>query len=269
MVDGIAQPRMAGLAHHDDASLAAATHDGGDATQHAQGQVVASCDSVRGLSEQHGEDDPSDSWHGAQDCCVVLTVAFEKKLKDVFARPGDLRDWNAHVGMRGRWNAKKLKRLLRVANLVSLLIGGLGRNGQSVYWISDEDDIFANESHKTDVARLMAGLGNLYIRHTPGQLGLGTTSTDPGDRREEDLVAVANLVAGATAEILTKRPDALVVTPRQFVPRGLHPKTLTIGNWIADPHPRLRLPIFVCQKSRSGKPVVRTLRLDSGTITLD
>src|SRR6516162_6953041 len=67
MVDGGAQPELAGLAHEHDAALAAAARHGSDAGQAAQRMIVSLAQRLGGLAEQRGEDDPSDARQGSQD----------------------------------------------------------------------------------------------------------------------------------------------------------------------------------------------------------
>ena len=72
MIDGRAQPHLAGLAHEDDAALAAAACDGRDAGEAAQGVLVSALQGLGSLGEQRGEDDPADAWQGAEDRHVML-----------------------------------------------------------------------------------------------------------------------------------------------------------------------------------------------------
>jgi hypothetical protein len=57
MIDGGAQPQMAGLTHEDDAALAAASRHRSDAGQSAQRMIISFAQGFRGLAEQRGEDD--------------------------------------------------------------------------------------------------------------------------------------------------------------------------------------------------------------------
>ena len=57
MIDGGAQPQMAGLTHEDDAALAAASRHRSDAGQSAQRMIISFAQRFRGLAEQRGEDD--------------------------------------------------------------------------------------------------------------------------------------------------------------------------------------------------------------------
>jgi hypothetical protein len=54
---------------------------------------------------------------------------------------------------------------------------------------------------------MLSSWSSHYVKHNLGELGIGTTSIDEGDRIEEDLAAVADLVAGAAAEVVTRMAE--------------------------------------------------------------
>ena len=158
---------------------------------------------------------------------LLATFVIHNSISHIVTHSEFLEDWYDRLGLKGRWTDKQFEKMLRIANFVSILIGAMGKPGQNIYWISDEDDIFANETKQQDVALMMSRLGNLYIKHEPGELGVGTSKIDPGDRAEEDLVAVADLTAGAVADIvnnLSKHPNWFVGNT-VAIASGLKPKT--------------------------------------------
>ena len=72
VIDSAAQPHMAGLAPDDDAVLAAAPGHRSDPGQGPQGVIVSPTQRLASLSEQRGENDPSDARQGSQDSHVAL-----------------------------------------------------------------------------------------------------------------------------------------------------------------------------------------------------
>ena len=80
MIDGGAQPQVAGLTHEDDAALAAASRHRSDAGQSAQRMVISFAQRFRGLAEQRGEDDPSDARQGSQDRHVALLGYLPRRI---------------------------------------------------------------------------------------------------------------------------------------------------------------------------------------------
>ena len=180
-------------------------------------------------------------------CCFVI----HKSIERIVTGPDTFQQWAGRLGIKGKWTEKQFESMLRVANFVSIFIGAMGKDAQSMYWISDEDDIFANPTKQADVATMMSWLGNLYIRHHPGELGVGTTAIDPGDRAEEDIVSVADLVAGALADAVTKisKHPKWFTSRITIVPSGLKPKTERIVSWLATRKPHLKYVSIVFDRS--------------------
>ncbi len=104
--------------------------------------------------------------------------------------------------LRANWKRGQLDEAARVAHTIACLAGGMSRPGQEVYWISDEDSMLSNEMRSRDLARLLSSFTGHYVRHALGELAIGTTKLDEGDRWEEDIVSVADLAAGGIAEAI-------------------------------------------------------------------
>ena len=84
-----------------------------------------------------------------------------------------------------------------------LLISVASSPHQNVTWITDQDEIVANDDRLTDVMNFVAKMSGLYVDHTLGEFAMNSTQVDTGDRAFEDFVAVPDLVAGAFADIVT------------------------------------------------------------------
>src|SRR5271169_6816275 len=72
MIDGVAEPWMAGVSPNNHTALAGSLGDGGNPAQGAQSRVVSSLQGIPSLCEQRGERDPSDTWQGVEDHGVAL-----------------------------------------------------------------------------------------------------------------------------------------------------------------------------------------------------
>src|SRR5215211_7930462 len=79
MVDGVLQPRVAGMASHHDAALAAAAGYWGHARQYPQHVVISPPQRLAGLGEQRGDVDPSEPWTGTQDRDVALLADLPRR----------------------------------------------------------------------------------------------------------------------------------------------------------------------------------------------
>jgi hypothetical protein len=72
VIDRAAQSHMAGLAHDNDAALAATLGHRGDPGEGSQGVIISPSQGLCCLSEERGEDNPSDTRQGSQDRHVAL-----------------------------------------------------------------------------------------------------------------------------------------------------------------------------------------------------
>lgn len=138
--------------------------------------------------------------------CLVIIV--NKSIRHLcLNNAADYQRMREVAKLRARWKDRELEAMLRLVHFVAVLQGGLSQPHQNIYWISDEDSFFANMVRSADVTRLLSSYSSHYVKHGLGELGVGTTAIDEGDRVEEDLAAVADLVAGAVAEVMTRMAE--------------------------------------------------------------
>ncbi len=141
---------------------------------------------------------------------LLINFILNKKVKGLVTYEGLFDKWKKSLGLKWKWSEKQFKKMGETAHFAIILIGALGKDEQEIYWISDQDEIFANPIKCQDVATMLSGLGNIYLQHCPGKLGVGTSEIDPGDRAEEDFVAIADLAAGALVDYVnncSKNPN--------------------------------------------------------------
>ena len=74
VVEGIGEAVVAGLAAHDDATLAGTLGDRRDPCQTSQGGIISPLQRLPGFGEQRGEDGPSHSRQGCEDRRVMLLL---------------------------------------------------------------------------------------------------------------------------------------------------------------------------------------------------
>ena len=141
---------------------------------------------------------------------------------------------------------------------MSLFIAGFCKPDQNIYWISDQDMIFANPDKSEDVALLLSALTDMYVKDKLGELRIGTTSLDEGNHLE-DLAAIPDLCAGALSEYLTALCSMcggkIVGGIAYPSPQGITLKTEQITSWIMANNPNLKriLLLFVsADKNKFG-----------------
>jgi hypothetical protein len=159
-------------------------------------------------------------------------MAFDKRL-------GDLCTWDtlydrAKNGgiIQGTWKPRTFEQMMRTVQLVSTLLASVAAKDQNIYWISDMDECFATEERRIDTARMISAFTSEYVKHELGELGVGTTEIDEGDRLEEDLTAIPDLAAGAICDLLNRMHEHLGTFP--VIPTllpSLKRKTDLINSW--------------------------------------
>ncbi len=145
----------------------------------------------------------------------------------------------------------------RVVNFLSFMLAGLSGPGQDVNWCSDEDPMLANEKRSREFLRVFGRASATYLNHRMGDLNLRTVH---GSTMLEDLAAVADLIAGATAEFLSNE-ETRVVSPL-VVPMigGVSSKTRRICRWLAvDDVPLKRIVLAVDRRCEEGKNRLRLI----------
>lgn len=193
--------------------------------------------------------------------CVAIIV--DKRLRRLCMNGSlDYHRMHAVAGLQAKWKDRELEEALRVTQIVAGLIAGLSHPGQHVFWIADQDNLFGNDRQSRDISRLLSSFSSHYVRHPLGELGIGTTALDEGDRWEEDLTAIPDLVAGALAQTTTQLgkhvgghiPASLAIPYDD----ALLVKADLVARWFWSSGPNLRrVAILFAQQASGGYAVSR------------
>ena len=181
-------------------------------------------------------------------------------------------DYHAETvfGTLGPWASSSFGKLSKVAHLAAMVIEGTRADGQSLIWITDEDEIAPNATKHAEATRFIGHLLNHYCTGNMGHFRFGTTASDSGDLLIEDLAAVADLAAGGLQEILlrvglptnSRLPQRLI-----FVAEGVPPiKVRYIGQWLSDSSSALKKVNVVVDEGtgeRTGECRVSRINVES------
>jgi hypothetical protein len=153
---------------------------------------------------------------------ILFTLAIEKKLDSLFG-PAEtstkqfVAETLAQLGF-GERIANDAEKLVRIVHTTAFLVGLLARDGQKIFWMTDNDNICSNNELMLKVLDLFAQVLNLYVG--PGckfpVLG-GATPFAPRDLHTLDLLSAADVVAGSLEQFLSRRdadfPEVPMVKP--------------------------------------------------------
>ena len=194
---------------------------------------------------------------------VSVTLVISKAIDNLYLLKTDVEVTRKSFGLESKWKHNSLETAIRVAHLVSILTAGLSKENQNVYWISDEDELFANAQKTQDLQKVIGKLSAISISHQLGTLGMGTTIIDEGDRLEEDLTAIPDLIAGAISEIANKLSQFTGgrIPSNLAVPFSgeFSTKTDIISSWIWNKNQGFPKIVIVIEKHGKG---FTTFRLD-------
>lgn len=181
---------------------------------------------------------------------IVTTILVDKRIESLFRKDGRLDMNDPQLQEYAHWKGRVFEKLLRIVHFVSLFVAGLSRPHQNILWITDEDEIVPNEERLREAVNIFGNIISHYLKHDMGHLQWGTTKSDIGTQQLEDLVSVADLVAGSLSHVLTSYEEegalptsALMVPP----PKGLPGKTKEIMNWFADHTQPLKRMVYTIQ----------------------
>jgi hypothetical protein len=195
---------------------------------------------------------------------LLFTVAIHRRIQSVFKKYGKLEKAELESPDLEGWKPATTERALRVIHLASLLVRGLSSTGQDVLWMTDEDEIVANERRLRSFVNLFATVSSHYIPHAMRHVRIGTTMSDTGRRDVEDYVSVCDLAAGALQYLLTDGGAQTVLdAPSLFLPREQKPSTKAtqILDWFSDNERPLKRLTFVLDESTTGQLRITAFRM--------
>lgn len=179
-------------------------------------------------------------------CCFAINQAIPSFIDadgTAYVHDPVLAEWR-------HWKPAVFERMLRAVSFVALLLAGLAGNDQEAAWITDQDEIAANDAQMKAMARLF---GNMVGRLSNGRISrvrVTTTAYDSGGRELEDLAAVPDLAAGAVADTLSsfQHDGPVSYDHTLWLSDRLPEKTHEIGRWLRLRDQPLRRQLFAIEK---------------------
>lgn len=173
---------------------------------------------------------------------LLVTFAVQRSLGSLFDQ-NKLPALKAERPDLERSSRKTIERMFRVCHCLALILSGLSSAAQEVIWITDEDDIAANEALQASLAQSMRNVSEKYLGEPLANLHCATTGVDNGSMQIEDLASIPDLMAGAISEVQTQHEKtANLPTGHELVPlpETLPEKTRRILEWSSRPEESLK-----------------------------
>ena len=140
------------------------------------------------------------------------------------------------------WKDHAFERLFSVTSLLGVLVAGLSAPDQNIWWLTDQDEIVANDQRMQTTTKVFGAVLGRYLPHKLGALRCGTDLFDQGVGHIRDLVGLTDLASGAFADMWhSNSTHCALPTGSEFVPStaSVPPKARVIVEWF----------------SREGKPL--------------
>lgn len=136
----------------------------------------------------------------------VVTFAFHKDANSLKPWKGILEN----PAFSANWKAKPANDMVLKAIFAACAMKRWLTPGVDIYWVSDRDNSIANESLADDLHRLSSSIYQHMVQARMGKASmkrseffLGTSDKLPDALLAEDLISIADLAAGMTAEVVT------------------------------------------------------------------
>lgn len=181
---------------------------------------------------------------------LSVTILVRKDIKTLFGTDERINWQNPELAPYRHWPEHTFEKMLRVVHLLSFFTAGFSRPNQNVLWITDEDDIAANESRLRELTKILGNVSSHYVTHNLGHLRCGTTKSDDGSRQLEDLASIPDLVAGMLAEAVSEQRSQGLLASEGIItppPKQLREKVSKLMNWFATNRKPLKRLVFLIE----------------------
>ena len=136
----------------------------------------------------------------------LCTLVVDKKISTLFGPDGNkLAEMLQAEGV-GEWKPVVTEKLLRITHTAGFLTTLLARNGQKVFWMTDNDAVCANEEQHLGALRMFERATRIYRR--PNQefptIG-GATPFDPKSLDTLDILSACDVTASSLEHYLTRK----------------------------------------------------------------
>jgi len=148
----------------------------------------------------------------------IMTFAVAHSINTMF-QPSPDEDSDTELSrIAAKYSSTRMREhLARILHFFAFSLAGLSRPGQHVEWFTDVDPVVPEQEWLHDFVNLAANLASHYLLHTLGDFRVGTTRSDDGTLLLEDLCAVPDLIAGASAQALSHQSVNALSLPRGLV----------------------------------------------------
>jgi hypothetical protein len=175
---------------------------------------------------------------------LLLTLAVDKKIKSVFGDSipeyvlKDIKD----AGF-GEWKSQVTEKVMRIVHSASYLVALLCKDGQNIYWNTDNDSIVANSEQLNNFINLFNSVLTIYTNNKFKNIGF-SLPFDEKSTSQLDFLSCPDLAAGAVEHYFTRTMS----TQKSTIKRDAN----YILEWLGRDGVALKKHTIVIEKTPSG-----------------
>jgi hypothetical protein len=171
----------------------------------------------------------------------IVGLIVTKDFTNISWRAAYSDDMPAQFGLSGKWDQSSFEAMFRTAHMFAVFLSLWSRPRMNVTWITDEDEIVANDNRLDDTHQIAARLFSRYVPHKMGVFAMNSTTIDESDRFFEDFVSISDLAAGMLSEVANKLSENGRIPAQQMEKEAsvFTDKTSVISDWFWSPHSTL------------------------------
>ena len=138
----------------------------------------------------------------------LLTVVIEKSVDSIFGTHKNVTQTHILRTLKdagfGDWKPKVAEKLLRITHFSVFLVALLSKEGQKIFWMTDNDAIAPSKERFNDTLKLFSNLLNHYCKHE-FSLVCGATTFKEKSPQFLDLLSATDIVAGSIEHYFTRK----------------------------------------------------------------
>jgi len=123
---------------------------------------------------------------------ILISVAINKKLNLDFKYD----DNSENFLFLSEQKPKNIQRILTISHLAAFFLAGVVRRDQNIMWITDNDNVVANDKFTIQLTSIAASLISTLVGFNLGHFRCGSSRCDCGDNLVEDLLSIPDFAAG-------------------------------------------------------------------------
>lgn len=195
---------------------------------------------------------------------LLFTLIVEKKILSLFAKDAKQMQKYLTQVLRdngfGIWKPEVAEKMLRIVHTVAYFIALLSKNGQKIFWMTDNDNIAPNLTKTNDMLRVFCSVLPFYTPNTYEDI-LGATQFKETHALSLDLLGAADLVAGSIGHFFTRSRTMKNVTVKQG--------TRKVLTWLVNDGVCLKKLAVLFREDERGQLYSASLKFDPDEDAID